>query len=126
MKKLYLLIAAIAVIFMTGCGDTDSTRYYGSNQPKPNPTVSPDTKITKIITGTLVYPDGTPIPGAKVFVNGIDTGKVTDENGKFEVSDLLESGTQVYVTFDKSLNYKFEELGFAVQNDNLPIDTGYM
>jgi ferric enterobactin receptor len=56
----------------------------------------------RIITGTVISQDDTPIPGASVLIKGKTTGTQTDANGKFRISaiprDVLEVSAVGFTT----------------------------
>lgn len=58
------------------------------DNPLRNPGRISEANLTgKVVTGTVRDPDGEPIAGASVQIDGTDTGTVTDTAGKFTLSD---------------------------------------
>ena len=58
------------------------------DNPLRNPGRISEANLTgKVVTGTVRDPDGEPIAGASVQIDGTDTGAVTDTAGKFTLSD---------------------------------------
>ncbi|MBW3612753.1 MAG: carboxypeptidase regulatory-like domain-containing protein [Chloroflexi bacterium] len=49
-----------------------------------------------VLRGRLTDPDGEPVVGARVFVEGTETIARTDEDGAYELRDVPEEGTIIY------------------------------
>ncbi len=47
----------------------------------------------KAVTGTVVGSDGAPIPGVTILVKGTTNGAITDNDGKYTISDLPDGAT---------------------------------
>jgi tRNA A-37 threonylcarbamoyl transferase component Bud32 len=69
----------------------------------------------KTITGNVLSENGHPVPGAIVFVDGVDRRKVTDENGWFQIqvddreSFIVRTMFENRVAFTKVIRSKLRE-----------------
>jgi hypothetical protein len=59
-----------------------------------------------VVSGVVTDPDGTPIPGVRVFVDSSDLLTETGEDGAYELAGLPEDGTLIY----KMPGYRLVEL----------------
>jgi hypothetical protein len=59
-----------------------------------------------VVSGTVSDPDGQPVAGVRVFVDGTDVIAETDENGAYELADVPESATLIY----KMPGYRLAEI----------------
>ncbi len=50
----------------------------------------------RTITGTIVDPDGQPLPGVTVVVKGSNQGTITDAEGKYSFSGVPDDATLVF------------------------------
>ena len=70
------------------------------NVPLALPVDKPDKVVkiekVKIVKGKVVNPDGKPLPGTSVIIQGTTKGAVTDKNGEFRLKDVSENGELVF------------------------------
>ncbi len=128
MKKKCLVFLIAAVIFLAGCGDTDSTRYFGSGSGS-----NAREEIARKIAGTVIFPDGVFMSGVTVSANGVST--VTDALGNFVLDILSNPDAVVSLAFskktaDNSADYVFSDLKLTTygveQSFNVGSIVGYI
>ncbi|HYW94519.1 MAG TPA: carboxypeptidase-like regulatory domain-containing protein, partial [Bacteroidales bacterium] len=51
---------------------------------------------TSIVTGIIVDPEGTPLPGVTIRAAGATRGSITSIDGKYAIQDVMPSDTLVY------------------------------
>ena len=64
---------------------------------------------SNVLAGTVTDPDGAPVAGVRVFVEGAEAIAVTDEDGTYELSGVPEAGTLLM----KMPGYRLVELALA-------------
>ncbi len=85
--KILLILPVVAMLFYAFA----KPEYVSALPSQPNGgSLINQVNAGKKVTGTVLKPDGTPLPGTSVIVAGTAVGAMADPNGKFELSDVPE------------------------------------